>query len=178
MHTGLQRSGVLTATAPLSTLSPMTENLKRQSYRQVGKQLSELLTGLDDSVAVMATAAAVLHQAIEKASWTGFYRVVEAELLRIGPYQGPVGCLEIPFERGVCGAAARTREIQLVKNVHAFEGHIACDPSARSEIVVPILGRTGNLVAVLDIDSHQASAFDEIDRDELKRIAVILREFL
>lgn len=156
----------------------MTENLKRQSYRQIGEQLSELLTGLDDSVAVMATAAAVLHQAIENASWTGFYRVVDDGLLRIGPYQGPVGCLEIPFERGVCGAAARTREIQLIDDVHAFAGHIACDPSARSEIVVPILGRAGDLVAVLDIDSHRPSAFDEIDSEELERIAALLQEFL
>jgi GAF domain-containing protein len=155
----------------------MPENSKRQSYRRAAAQLSELLAGLDDGVAVMATTAAVLHQALPKASWTGFYRVVESELLRIGPYQGSVGCLEIPFSRGVCGAAARTCKIQLVADVHAFEDHIACDPAARSEIVVPILGKSGDLVAVLDIDSHQPSAFDSIDRDELAAIGDLLSSY-
>jgi GAF domain-containing protein len=152
----------------------MRARVKQETYRQTAEQLLELLSGLEDQVAVMATAAALLHQAIPQASWTGFYRVVEKELLRIGPYQGPVGCLEIPFGRGVCGTAARTLETQLVDDVHAFEGHIACDPSARSEIVVPVLGKNGDLVAVLDIDSHQPAAFDSTDRDELESIAELL----
>ena len=156
----------------------MDVDAKRETYRRAADQLRELLTGLDDSIAVMATVASVLHQAIPAASWTGFYRVVDDELLRIGPYQGSVGCLEIPFSRGVCGAAARARETQLVADVHAFEGHIACDPSARSEIVVPILGRNSNLVAVLDIDSHQPAAFDEVDREELEAVAGLLSSYL
>lgn len=156
----------------------MSASAKQASYRQTAGQLRELLSGLEDEIAVMATTASLLHQAIPQASWTGFYRVVDKELLRVGPYQGPVGCLEIPFGRGVCGAAAQTLETQLVDDVHAFEGHIACDPSARSEIVVPILGRNGDLVAVLDIDSHQPAAFDSTDREELESIAEQLGQYL
>jgi len=156
----------------------MPEKSKQESYRRAAEQLRELLAGLDDDVAVMATTAALLHGAIPQASWTGFYRVVDENLLRIGPYQGPIGCLEIPFGRGVCGVAARTLETQLVNDVHAFEGHIACDSSARSEIVVPILGKSGDLVAVLDVDSHQPAAFDSVDREELESIAEQLRQYL
>ena len=156
----------------------MLENTKRASYQQASSDLRELLTGLDDPVAVMATSAAVLHRAIPQASWTGFYRVVREGLLRIGPYQGPVGCLEIPFDRGVCGAAARTGATQLIEDVHAFEGHIACDANARSEIVVPIRDTDGQLIAVLDVDSHQPAAFDEIDREELESLAVVIGEAL
>lgn len=156
----------------------MPEISKRESYRLAAEQLKELLAGLDDDVAVMATTVALLHPAIASASWTGFYRVVEEGLLRIGPYQGPVGCLEIPFTRGVCGAAARTRETQLVADVHAFDDHIACDPSARSEIVVPIIGRSDDLVAVLDVDSHQPEAFDSVDREELEAIGKLVGSHL
>jgi GAF domain-containing protein len=99
-------------------------------------------------------------------------------LLRVGPYQGPIGCLEIPFERGVCGAAARERRTQVVADVHAFPGHIACDAGARSEIVVPIVDRRGELVAVLDLDSHQPAAFDETDREGLEAVARLLAEAL
>ncbi len=90
-------------------------------------------------------------------------------LLRVGPYQGPLGCLEIPFDRGVCGAAARERAPQVVPDVHAFPGHIACDAAARSEIVVPVFDPRGELIAVLDLDSHQPAAFDETDREGLER---------
>src|SRR6185295_3786786 len=124
----------------------------------------------------MSTCAAVLHQKLAYASWTGFYRVVAPGLLRVGPYQGPLGCLEIPFDRGVCGAAARERRPQLVGDVHAFPGHIACDAAARSEVVVPVLDRHGELVAVLDLDSHEPAAFDEIDRHGLEAAARLLAE--
>lgn len=156
----------------------MVDDDKRRAYGRAAEELRSLLGGFNDDVAVMASSASVLHQAIAAASWTGFYRVVGEALLRIGPYQGPVGCIEIPFERGVCGAAARTGETQVVEDVHAFEGHIACDANARSEIVVPIRNRRGQLVAVLDVDSHQPAAFDDVDRAELESIAKLLAEFL
>lgn len=149
-----------------------------EAYRRLAVELESVLDGVNDPITAMATAACLIHRTLPAASWTGFYRVVAPGLLRVGPYQGPLGCLEIPFDRGVCGAAARTRTVQLVPDVHAFPGHIACDESARSEIVVPVFDRTGELVAVLDIDSHDISAFDEIDQDGLVEIVEVLRSHL
>lgn len=156
----------------------MDENAKREIYRRTLAELDSVLAGLDDSIAAMATCAAVLHQNLPYSSWTGFYRVVAPELLRIGPYQGSIGCLDIPFDRGVCGAAARERRAQVVPDVHAFPGHIACDSAARSEIVLPVYDRGGRLVAVLDVDSHQPAAFDEVDREGLERVVERLRACL
>ena len=151
---------------------------KHEIYDGVLRDLDAVLAGIEDDVTAMATCACLLHERLSSASWTGFYRVVAPNLLRVGPYQGPLGCLEIPFDRGVCGAAARTRTTQVVADVHAFPGHIACDQAARSEIVVPIFDRAGGLFAVLDVDSHQAAAFDEDDRAGLERIAGRLRAYL
>jgi L-methionine (R)-S-oxide reductase len=148
---------------------------KRELYREVCSALKSVLEGLEDPIAAMASCACILHERIPAASWTGFYRVVAPGLLRVGPYQGPLGCLEISFDRGVCGAAARERRTQVVADVNAFPGHIACDSAARSEIVVPVLDPDGELVAVLDLDSHEPDAFDEIDRAGLEEIAEILR---
>ncbi len=156
----------------------MDADAKRETYRQVASQVAALLDGQTDPVATMASACSVLHEALPYASWTGFYRVVGPELLRIGPYQGPVGCLEIAFGNGVCGAAAAEEATQLVADVHDFPGHIACDPRARSEIVVPVRDAGGRLTAVLDVDSHQPGAFDEADRDGLERLALILAPHL
>jgi GAF domain-containing protein len=156
-------------------MSPETESIETSSradtYRTLIAETESLLDGLDDPVAAMATAASVVHSRLPYASWTGFYRVVGPELLRVGPYQGPVGCLEIPFGRGVCGAAARELRSQLVPDVNAFPGHIACDASARSEVVVPVLSPAGELVAVLDVDSHQPDAFTEDDVTGLEAVA-------
>lgn len=143
---------------------------RRERYRAAGAQLDELLEAELDEVAAMATFVAVLHQTLQNATWTGFYRVVAPQLLRIGPYQGPVGCLEIDFARGVCGAAARERRSQLVADVHRFPGHIACDPRSRSEVVVPVFDSDGALAAVLDLDSHEPAAFDELDVAELEAL--------
>jgi L-methionine (R)-S-oxide reductase len=148
---------------------------KRELYREVCSVLKSVLEGLQDPIAAMASCACILHERIPASSWTGFYRVVAPGLLRVGPYQGPLGCLEISFDRGVCGAAARERRTQVVADVNAFAGHIACDSAARSEIVVPVLDPGGELVAVLDLDSHEPGAFDEIDREGLEEIAEILR---
>ena len=154
------------------------EMSKSDTYETLRRDLAAVLEGLDDPVAVMATAACMIHQRVEAASWTGFYRVVEPELLRVGPYQGPLGCLEITFDQGVCGAAARSREVQLVPDVHAFPGHIACDAAARSEIVLPVDGRDGELVAVLDLDSHLPAAFDEEDQRGLEAVTALLAKHL
>lgn len=148
---------------------------KTELYKEAASRIGELVRDLKDPVAAMASAASVLHDLVPGASWTGFYRVVEPRLLRVGPYQGPVGCLEIPFDRGVCGAAARLERSQVVEDVHSFEGHIACDALARAEIVVPVFDTTGNLMAVLDIDSHETAAFDEVDREQLESIVELLR---
>lgn len=156
----------------------MDENAKRETYRATLAELRSVLEGIDDPVTTMATAACLLHRRLPYSSWTGFYRVVAPRLLRVGPYQGPLGCLEISFDRGVCGAAARERKTQLVPDVNAFPGHIACDDAARSEIVVPIFDAAGGLVAVLDLDSHASGAFDEIDREGLEAVAEALRPHL
>jgi GAF domain-containing protein len=118
----------------------------------------------------MATLACEIHHADDRFDWTGFYRVTEPGLLKIGPYQGGHGCLVIPFDRGVCGAAARTGEIQLVPDVEAFPGHIACSSSTRSEIVLPVRNAAGELIGVLDIDSDRPAAFTEEDARELAAI--------
>jgi len=151
---------------------------KRARYADLRRDLAAVLDGLDDPVAAMATAACLVHFAFPQASWSGFYRVVAPGLLRVGPYQGPLGCLEIPFDRGVCGAAARERASQLVPDVDAFPGHIACDAAARSELVVPVDDRRGELVAVLDVDSREPAAFDEEDRAGLEAVAELLSAHL
>ena len=139
-------------------------------YTELAKTIKALTEGETDEVALMATLACELHHADDRFDWTGFYRVTEPELLKIGPYQGGHGCLQIPFDRGVCGAAARTGETQLVPDVDAFPGHIACASSTRSEIVLPVWNKAGDLIAVLDIDSNQPDAFTEEDATELADI--------
>lgn len=153
----------------------MNDRDKATIYLESRQRLASLIAGLQDPVAAMASVAAVLFESLPAASWVGFYRVVEPNVLRIGPYQGPVGCLEIPFDKGVCGAAARERRTQVVPDVLAFPGHIACDSRTRSEIVVPILDREGEVAAVLDLDSHQAANFDQVDRQHLEEIATLLQ---
>jgi len=142
---------------------PASADARRSQYAAVRTRLDALLEGETDEVALMATIACELHHAFEAFHWTGFYRVVAPEQLAIGPYQGGHGCLRIDFARGVCGAAARTRQTQLVPDVEAFPGHIACSSTTRSELVVPVCTPDGNLRGVLDIDSDHPAAFDEVD---------------
>jgi len=139
-------------------------------YATLSKTIAALTEGETDTVALMATLACELHHADDRFDWTGFYRVTEPGLLKIGPYQGGHGCLVIPFDRGVCGAAARTGEIQLIPDVDAFPGHIACSSSTRSEIVLPVRNAEGKLIGVLDIDSDRPAAFNEEDARELAAI--------
>ncbi|MBY6160571.1 GAF domain-containing protein [Mameliella alba] len=139
-------------------------------YPTLAKTIASLTEGETDAVALMATVACEVHHADDRFDWTGFYRVVGPELLKIGPYQGGHGCLVIPFSRGVCGACARSGQVQLVADVDAFPGHIACASSTRSEIVLPVRDGTGRLIAVFDIDSDRPDAFTEEDAQQLHAI--------
>ena len=126
-----------------------------------------LTHGETDTVALMATMVCEIHHAHPLADWTGFYRVTGPKLLKIGPYQGGHGCLVIPFNRGVCGACARTGEIQNVPDVDAFPDHIACASSTKSELVLPVWNGKGTLLGVLDLDSDTPAAFTKEDEDWL-----------
>lgn len=142
----------------------------RADYDTLAKTVAALTEGETDEVALMATLACEVHHADDRFDWTGFYRVAAPELLKIGPYQGGHGCLQIPFSRGVCGAAARTGEVQLVADVDAFPGHIACASTTRSELVLPVWNSRGALIGVFDIDSDQPDAFTQEDADRLAAI--------
>ena len=142
----------------------------RADYNDLSKTIGALTEGETDEVALMATVVCELHHADDRFDWTGFYRVTAPELLKIGPYQGGHGCLQIPFSRGVCGAAARMGEVQLVDDVDSFDGHIACASSTRSEIVLPVWDGQDRLLGVLDIDSDRPAAFDAADADGLGAI--------
>ena len=143
---------------------------KPEAYAQLAEQLDAVLEGVNDLVAEMATVSCLVHHAFAHL-WTGFYRVVEPDrLLRVGPYQGTLGCLDIAFGRGVCGTAAAERRTVVVEDVHAFPGHIACDARSRSEIVVPVFDANGALVAVFDVDSDRPAAFDRVDQAGIETI--------
>jgi L-methionine (R)-S-oxide reductase len=149
---------------------------KEDRYRDVSALIEATLAPERDLLTCMASMACLLHHAFPYFYWTGFYRRVGARELRVGPYQGTLGCVSIDFDRGVCGACARERRTQLVPDVEAFPGHIACDSASRSEIVVPVLDRAGELIAVLDVDSTIPAAFDAVDQGHLERLVTLLRE--
>lgn len=143
---------------------------REDAYRQLLEMQSLLLEGSTDVIAGMATTATLLHHAFGHL-WTGFYRVVEpGRLLRVGPYQGSLGCQDIAFGRGVCGTAAAERRTVVVPDVHAFPGHIACDARSASEIVVPVQNARGELIAVLDIDSPVRDSFGNADVAGLEQL--------
>jgi len=141
---------------------------KAQTYDQVFSRIDALLSEPTDWVAAMATVVCELHHSFDTYHWTGFYRTVRKNHLQVGPYQGGHGCIDIPFDRGVCGAAARTKSTQLVHDVNVFPGHIACSSTTVSEIVVPVLTPDGKVLAVLDVDSNWEGSFDQIDQQYLE----------
>jgi GAF domain-containing protein len=160
-------------------MEPVIPDLRRTDRRAAYAQLLELqrvmLEGTTDAIAGMATTSALLHHAFQHL-WTGFYRVVEpGRLMRVGPYQGTLGCLEIVFGRGVCGTAAAEGRTVVVPDVHAFPGHITCDARSRSEIVVPVFGADRALLAVLDIDSAEPAMFDAVDAEGLEQLVAWFR---
>jgi len=141
----------------------MSPQEKTSAYEEAAERIRLLLGDSGDWIAAMATVSAELHHAFAHFDWTGFYRMVRPGHLQVGPYQGGHGCIDIPVERGVCGAAARSKATQRVDDVALFPGHIACSSETRSEIVVPVLSASGSVIAVLDIDSNSLSAFDDVD---------------
>ena len=145
---------------------------KAEKYRLLDRQVAALLEGETDVIAKMANVAAVLHETFGF-WWTGFYRVAGDELV-LGPFQGPVACMHIPFGKGVCGTAWMRNETVVVPDVEQFPGHIACSSASRSEIVVPVHGPDGAVTAVLDIDSDRLATFDEEDRVWLEKIVTLL----
>lgn len=145
---------------------------KDERYRLLASQISSLIDGETDMIAVMSNVAAAIHQEMGF-WWTGFYRVAGKELL-LGPFQGPVACMHIPFGKGVCGTSWQRAETIVVPDVEQFPGHIACSSASRSEIVVPVFGTDGKVAAVLDIDSDSLATFDETDRRWLEEICKML----
>lgn len=135
---------------------------KTVMYRDLLSAVDGLTTGEPDAIANMANVAALIWETLPDLNWAGFYRNVDGELV-LGPFQGRPACIRIPFGTGVCGAAAETLEVQRVEDVHAFPGHIACDAASSSELVIPIVGADGKLIAVLDLDSPTPSRFTEED---------------
>jgi len=142
---------------------------KETNYQRCRVRIEALCDGNDDQIAKMASVVGVLHNEMNNFFWTGFYRMVEGRLV-IGPYQGTVGCLRIEIGQGVCGTAVAMGETQVVENVDDFPGHIACDERSQSEIVVPVTNESGELIAVLDVDSVEKGAFDDVDRKCLEEI--------
>jgi GAF domain-containing protein len=140
------------------------------AYAELAEQVNLVLDGIDDPISAMATISSLLQSSLGFL-WTGFYRVVEpGKLMRVGPYQGSLGCLEIEFGRGVCGTAAAENRTVIVEDVELFPGHITCDARARSEIVVPVFNQRNDLIAVLDVDSEERGSFSDEDRTGLEGI--------
>ena len=167
----IMSEGIALSTLPRDVLPPVSERVER--LRAALPQIHAVLSGERDAVALEATLACLLWETLPWCNWVGFYRRVEERTLKVGPYHGTMGCLTISFDRGVCGAAARTREIQRVPDVHAFAGHIACDDRSRSELVIPVVDSEGRVRAVLDLDSTLVDAFAE---EEATILDALLRE--
>jgi L-methionine (R)-S-oxide reductase len=147
---------------------------KSEMYRELVKSADALTSGETDGVANMSSIAALLWEFLPDVNWTGFYRVVDGELV-LGPFQGKAACIRIPFGRGVCGAAAQTGETQLVEDVHAFPGHIACDANSASELVVPVM-RDGQVIAVVDLDSPSRGRFDHDDALGIESLVAVIAD--
>jgi L-methionine (R)-S-oxide reductase len=150
---------------------------KREFYAELEQQARALLAGEPNRVANAANFSALLFHAMPQLNWAGFYFLVDGELV-VGPFQGKPACVRIALGRGVCGTAAQTRQTQLVPDVHAFADHIACDAASQSEIVIPLVTSSGELIGVLDLDSPVLARFDEEDRAGLEAVAKVFIEAL
>jgi L-methionine (R)-S-oxide reductase len=148
------------------------ETPKAELYGELIKAADALTAGESDGIANMANVAALVWQYLPDLNWSGFYRMIDGELV-LGPFQGKAACIRIPLDKGVCGAAARTGQVQCVEDVHAFPGHIACDVDSRSELVAPIY-RDGEVIAVIDLDSPIPSRFDGDDVAGISALAQLL----
>lgn len=151
----------------------MDQKKKKSRYERIYKQLEELLPTSNDEMARMSTIIAVIHHKMDYYFWTGYYFLKEGRLV-VGPYQGPVACQELENDKGVCWAGVNRQEPVVVPDVEQFPGHIACDSRSQSEIVLPLRNRQNEIIGVLDIDSDQRNAFDEVDRQELSKILQLI----
>ncbi len=149
--------------------------MKEETYKLLVSQIASLIDGEKDTIAIMSNVAAAIHQTMGF-WWTGFYRVVDDELV-LGPFQGPVACMHIPYGKGVCGTAWQRAETVVVPDVEQFPGHIACSSESKSEIVVPVFNSNGKVTAVLDIDSERLATFDDVDRQYLEDICKLMERF-
>jgi len=149
--------------------------MKEETYKLLVSQIASLIDGEKDTIAIMSNVAAAIHQTMGF-WWTGFYRVVGDELV-LGPFQGPVACMHIPYGKGVCGTAWQRAETVVVPDVEQFPGHIACSSESKSEIVVPVFNSNGKVTAVLDIDSERLATFDDVDRQYLEDICKLMERF-
>ena len=147
--------------------------MKEEQYKLLVSQIASLIDSEKDMIAVMSNVSAAIHQTMGF-WWTGFYRVVGNDLV-LGPFQGPVACMHIPYGKGVCGTAWQRGETIIVPDVEQFPGHIACSSESKSEIVVPVFGTDGKVIAVLDIDSEHLATFDDIDRKYLEDICKLIK---
>ncbi|MGM0804789.1 MAG: GAF domain-containing protein [Bacillota bacterium] len=151
---------------------------RNEAYSLLLKQLSALLEGETNATANLANASALLNQFLDRVNWVGFYTLEEeTNQLVLGPFQGLPACVRIPLGRGVCGTSAQNQETLVVKDVHEFPGHIACDAASQSEIVVPLV-KDGKLLGVLDIDSPEKERFDEVDQENLEKFCEVLLRYL
>jgi L-methionine (R)-S-oxide reductase len=151
---------------------------RNDAYNLLCKQLQALLEGESNATANLANASALLNQFLDRVNWVGFYTMdEEANQLVLGPFQGLPACVRIPLGKGVCGTSAQNQETLVVKDVHEFPGHIACDAASQSEIVVPLV-KNGKLLGVLDIDSPEKGRFDEVDRENLEKFTAILLQYI
>jgi L-methionine (R)-S-oxide reductase len=150
---------------------------RAENYELVIKQLQALIYDEKNQVANLSNASALLNQFLDRVNWVGFYLLDTNDELVLGPFQGLPACIRIPLGRGVCGTAAKNKETVLVKDVHEFPGHIACDAASNSEIVIPMI-KDGKLVGVLDIDSPEKNRFDEVDQKMLEKfVAILIQQF-
>lgn len=147
---------------------------KQDMYQLLKEQMKSMLEGEKDVIANLSNCSALLNEALTDINWVGFYLMKKNELI-LGPFQGKLACIHIPIGKGVCGTAVKTKKIQLVKDVHEFPGHIACDSASRSEIVIPLMLQD-KVIGVLDIDSPSVARFDEVDAKELEEIAQLILE--
>ena len=154
-------------------MTPVSPAQLAARYDRIHDQLVELFEKNDDPIARMATISALLHHKMPHFFWTGFYQLISGKLY-VGPYQGPLACAVLESPEGVCWACVKQQESIIVPDVHAFEGHVACDARSQSEIVVPVREPAGNVVAVLDVDSDQPDSFTEVDRAGLEKIVALV----
>ena len=144
---------------------------RRMAYEQIRRSADAILDGVSDEIAAMATFSALIHHSLGFL-WTGFYRVSAPGMLQVGPYQGSLGCIEIRFGRGVCGIAAAEKKTMMIPDVAKFPGHITCDARSQSEIVVPVVNRANEVIAVLDVDADTRDAFSDDDKAGLEEIVM------